>query len=322
MDKTLFYWIAGLFSSLLIGYWGIWYARKTKSKTSLAFVIKEFIPLFKTITKSFNSLEIKYKGILISENLVLIKASLVNNGNNDIDKSAIVKPISISLPSHYKCIEVTPTNISEGVNADISIDNNIIAIDWDLLKQREFISFDFLIETIIQDNKSSIGEDGLNSFKINHRISNLNKVEKYKIDINRAEEQFKPINLLGSLMLPTLFLLGGIFLILTVIFEFKDGISYKITNDGIKKKFRVTYINDTVVKVTSKIDTLNYITTKDQLQEKFGASFDLRKTRKSLYGVMILGLVGLGGGLLLNIVLLRPNPKKRIYQILKNTSLP
>lgn len=318
MDMALIYWIAGVVSSLLIGYWGIWYARKTRSKTSLVFVIKEFIPLFKTITKSFNSLEIKYKGIHISESLVLIKASLVNNGNNDIDKSAIVKPISISLPSHYKCIEVTPTDISEDVNANISLDNNEIAIDWDLLKQREFISFDFLIEMTTQDIKSNGGENGLSSFKINHRITNVNKVEKYEIDINRAEEQYKPINLLGSLLLPTILLLGGIFLILTIIFEVKDGFSYKINNDGIKKKFRVTYINDTVVKVTSKIDTLNYIITKDQLQEKFNADFDLRKTRVSLYGGLIMGLVGLGGGLILYIVLLRSNPKKRIFQILKN----
>ena len=242
MDKTLFYWIVGLFSSLLIGYWGIWYARKTRSNTSLAFVLLESIPLFKTIVKSFDSLEIKYKGILISENLVLIKACLVNNGNNDFDKSAIVKPISISLPSNYKSIEVTPTNISEGVNAKISIDNNIITIDWDLLKQGEFISFDFLIETSILDHISSSFDNGLSSFQINHRIRNLNKVEKYRIDIHQAEEQFKLINLLGSLLLPTLFFLGGIFLILTAIFEIKDGFSYKMTHDGVKNKFRVTYI--------------------------------------------------------------------------------
>ena len=310
--------IVGALFSIAIGYWGIWYARKSRNKASLAFVVKEFIPLFKTIVKDFKNLEIKYKGIIISEGLILIKASLVNNGNIDIDKKSIIKPFSISLPNHYKCIEVTPTDISEDVNANISLDNNEIAIDWDLLKQREFISFDFLIEMTGQDVKYIVGENVLSDFKINHRITNVNKVERFEIDINRAEEQYKPLNLLGSLLLPTILLLGGIFLILTIVFEVKDGISYKINNDGINKKFRVTYINDTVVKVTSRIDTLNYIITKDQLQEKFNADFDIRKTRVSLYGGVIMGLLCLSGGLILYIVLLPPKAKKRIYQILKN----
>lgn len=317
MNTTLVYWIFGIIISILIGFWGIWYTRKTRRYTSISFVEKEFLPLFKTIIKNLNFLEIKYKGIPISDNLVLIKASLVNTGNVDIDKSKIFKPITISLPNYFRCIEIAPTEKSKDINVNLLSDNNTITIEWDLFKQNEFISFDLLVEVVTSETIPNYEEKRLSYYLINHRIADLTRIEKYEININRSEEQLKVKNRLGSLVLPSILFLGGLFLILFVLIEFRNGITYILKEDGVKKKFRVTYFNDTTLKLTSKIDTLNFNSSIVQLQEKFLTSFNLRKANSDLYKLMVLGSLSFLGGLILFVIMLRTNPKTKIYKILK-----
>lgn len=309
----------GILATVLIGFWGFRSNLKTRKKISLSFVEKEFIPLFKTIIKNFNSIEIKYKSESITENLVLIKACLVNDGNTDIDKLMIFKPVTISLPKNFKCLEQTITEKSENVNSHIKSMDNEITIFWDLLKTNEYISFDLLVE-ISTDKDFSVNDikQNLEYYTIDQRITNLNQINKCVIDL-ADHKKSSGINLLRKKIIPWSFVVLGLFLILVSLIysEKRLYINFFTKNQGIETQLKILPQNFQEVKIESNIDSLNFTIPITQLKEKVDINFGIKKNVLSYYYYLVYGLIIFLGGLIMLLLQIKPEREKTIRKLLK-----
>jgi hypothetical protein len=232
--------ILGVTATIIVGILGIRYSKKFTGNVSLTFVEHEWIPLFRTIVKNLDEVEVRFKQKPISENIILLNGSLINDGNYDIDKSIVHKPLSIHLPKEFKFLKAKVTKHSKNVDAHCEIINdNRLNFHWDLLKKEEFISFNSLIEFQKGDNEED--KDGYQDlsdlFQINfeHRITNLSKVKEEKWDLNETEKVPIFIKKLG---LPILTILIGIFFCFSGPFGFSQqyyDLSYHLVENNNKR---------------------------------------------------------------------------------------
>lgn len=209
MDNQSFLLTLGsILITVLIGIIGIYYTLKQRNRLEITFLKNACIPLFRSIVKNLDEIEIKFKGNKIGENLILFKGTILNSGNLDIDQSIVHEPLSIKLPKDFFWVQNKVIDTSEGLNVCYSNDGGTLTFVWELFKAGEYYSFDSLIEYIPGSDKSSIGEldlkDGmLKKLTFSHRISNLRSVK-------RVMTMQKPLPIRGLIPL-YLILLGFIF---------------------------------------------------------------------------------------------------------------
>lgn len=226
MDITFsdFLGIISIVATILIGIAGIYYAFRLKNQPRLTFIRQEILPLFKSIVKNLDEIEIKFKNSPISPSLILLKASIVNTGNIDLDKSFIHKPLKISLPKDTKIIQVKISDFSEGVNPTVvNTSNNETEFIWELLKKNEFFTFDILFEK--NDSTENNKIDDYESIRkiekeisFNHRITNLSSVSKetlFSVQKSKQTKRFIPI-------LTVYIVLSAILLFISAFFDKKE----------------------------------------------------------------------------------------------------
>jgi len=174
--------ILSVIATIIFGYFGIRYTLKYRKRTEIIFLKNSSISLFKTVVKNLDDIEIKFQGKRIDENLILFKGTFFNNGNVDIDKSIVHKPLEIELPADYSWIRHKLIDSSDGLIINSTINENKLIFDWDLLKEGEFFTFDSLVEykNISETDASELDftKRLIKNMKINHRITNLRKVDK------------------------------------------------------------------------------------------------------------------------------------------------
>lgn len=147
---------------------------KYRARIQLTYVHQGYLPLFKSIVKTIEGIEILYKKKAIDPSLYLLTGSFVNTGNLDIDRSAIHDRLSINLPPAYKWLQAKITKSPSGVNADYKIrSDSTLEFKWGLLKTSEAFSFNALIKAPKGKIKSA---EKLMSFS--HRITNLQSLRK------------------------------------------------------------------------------------------------------------------------------------------------
>lgn len=175
--------IIGVVSTVIFGYIGVRYTLKYRKKTNVVFLKNTCASLFKTIIRDIDDIEINFQGKKIDENLILFKGTFLNNGNVDIDKSIIHKPLEIELPPDFSWKKYMIINASRGLDVELSVNNNKLLFEWDLFKEGEYITFDCLIEYKHvdgeeKDSNQDVSRVLLNDIKFNHRITNLKSVNK------------------------------------------------------------------------------------------------------------------------------------------------
>jgi hypothetical protein len=179
IDTTLA--IIGLIVTILLGYLGLKYTLKYRKKTEIIFLKNSSLSLFKTIVKNLDEIEINFQGKKINENLILFKGTFFNNGNIDIEKSIVYKPLEIELPDNYSWVSNKIIDSSDGLNIELKQVENKLIFQWDLLKEGEHFTFDSLVEYKAQEKESesiNIGRKLLKDININHRITDLKKIKK------------------------------------------------------------------------------------------------------------------------------------------------
>lgn len=179
IDTTLA--IIGLIVTIFLGYLGLKYTLKYRKKTEIIFLKNSSLSLFKTIVKNLDEIEINFQGKKINENLILFKGTFFNNGNIDIEKSIVYKPLEIELPDNYSWVSNKIIDSSDGLDIEIKQVENKLIFEWDLLKEGEYFTFDSLVEYKTQEKESenlNIGRKLLRDININHRITDLKKIKK------------------------------------------------------------------------------------------------------------------------------------------------
>jgi hypothetical protein len=166
--------ILGIGATIIFGLLGIVYVLKYRERVSLTYMEEDCIPLFRSIVKNMDGIDISYNNQRITPSLTLLKGCFINTGNKDIDKSIIHEPISLTLPENNKWLKTTTVSTSPGVQALHKIrDDSTLEFSWDLLKQNEFIKFDALIHAE-EETADKVGS----LVKFSQRITNLDKVER------------------------------------------------------------------------------------------------------------------------------------------------
>lgn len=179
IDTTLA--IIGLIVTIFLGYLGLKYTLKYRKKTEIIFLKNSSLSLFKTIVKNLDEIEINFQGKKINENLILFKGTFFNNGNIDIEKSIVYKPLEIELPDNYSWVSNKIIDSSDGLDIELKQVENKLIFQWDLLKEGEYFTFDSLVEYKAQEEESeniNIGRKLLKDININHRITDLKKIKK------------------------------------------------------------------------------------------------------------------------------------------------
>ncbi|MEA3476379.1 MAG: hypothetical protein U9R23_08085 [Candidatus Cloacimonadota bacterium] len=199
----------GVIITIIIGIIGVKYTLKQKNKTQLTFLKHSCISLFKAIVKNLDDIEIKYQGNIIGENLILLKGTIFNNGNADIDKAIVHKPLTLTLPDNYSWINYKVIDSSDGLVVNVKKVENSLQFNWDLLKEREFFSIDCLIEFNSDkkddeiDTEIDLRRNLLNNLEFKHRITNLKSVN--------SEESVPSPMPIGGLLFFSLILLSIVY---------------------------------------------------------------------------------------------------------------
>jgi hypothetical protein len=282
--------MVGLLVTIFLGYLGLKYTLKYRKKTEIIFLKNSSISLFKTIVKNLDDIEINYQGKKINENLILFKGTFFNNGNIDIEKSIIHKPLEIELPKNYNWVMHKLIDSSEGLEINSSLADNKLIFKWDLLKEGEYFTFDSLVEyqTDKDDlDKSDVGKKLLKNIKINHRITDLKNVSK-------ENSIPRPMGL-GGFIFFSIFLLGlvaGVFyLSFGQLFFPKYEVLSEVNIQAAKQFVTLTADNENSVILLDKNgdEVATYL--KTELPQRLGTTVQINKTKINYWTLCFFGFI-------------------------------
>ncbi len=174
--KELILWLIPIGLTLFLGLPSLIGWIKKKPQTSLLFKRVRGYNLFKNDVNRLN-LEILYKGDVIGNNLFLFQGELVNNGCLDIDKSHLHRKLKLTTKEGFIWKEVHLVNKENPMNASIQNNGHSIEFGWELLKSKEKIVFEALIEYDKTFSSNQI-ESFYNSISFDFRITNLKDISK------------------------------------------------------------------------------------------------------------------------------------------------
>jgi hypothetical protein len=178
---------------VLLAIIGIVLTIKANKKINLSYIEVDYIPLFQSIVKNIDGIEVQYEGKTISPSLHLLKGCIINAGTLDIDDQAIHEPVRIKLLETFKWVKVGISDKSPDLKVEYEIrETGELEFRWNLMKKGEYIKFDALIEAKVESAEADV-KDGhkaelgfTKNLSIRHRIANL-----YTISFFRAKG-YKP----------------------------------------------------------------------------------------------------------------------------------
>ena len=228
--------IFGIVITLIFGGYSIWVYKKSKKKVSLEFRNKECYSLFREDVNRLN-IELIYNKTTLNNTLVLLKAKLINNGHIDIDKNRIYTPLKIKSSETYNWLEATVTSSPKGAKTNIELLNGQeVQLNWDLLKQNEYIEIEALVEiTGKLEKEEEKGNDFYNNLSFDYRITDLNSIQKEKQISNSTRFRsiyHKVTKVMGIITI----LIGILFLTFEIVPELnfmdKQVVNYAIKKDS------------------------------------------------------------------------------------------
>jgi len=164
--------------TLGFGLYAIISRRKSLEKISISFERKECYSLVKNEIENLNISVIHNKS-MITNSIILFRGGLVNSGIIDIDKSRIHSPLRLVAPSGYKWLEakLSKSNCSAVVKLK-KTEDQVLEMEWDLLKKGEEIEFEAVIEVDQEISIEDATDELYGNMKFEYRITDLNKIDK------------------------------------------------------------------------------------------------------------------------------------------------
>ncbi len=311
----------GIVATIIIGFWGIRYASKHKIKTELLFIEHNCISLFRSIVKTLEEIEIKYKDKTVEQNLILFKGTIFNYGTTDIDHSIVHKPLTVELPVYFNWKKAKIIDKSEDVVIESNINKNELTISWDILKENEYFTFDSVIEykpDLEQngDNKETSNEYDITrqlsrNIHFGHRITNLKSISKEKL-------RSKPMGFWGIVLI-SIYLLGlfGLFSYISInqfVFPEYD-VYYEINKDS-TTIFAKIEVNDKD-KIELKNDNEEWIVTGEELSRSIGTKIQILKQSTNYWSLSISGFFTLLTIFVMVLVIKEEINDRRLYKKIK-----
>ena len=120
--------------------------------------------IFSNKIKDVKDLKIFYKNEELSDNVIILKTVIENNGKKDIDKSIVYAPMKISFKESIKLLDVELLDSPDGIF--VSKEENSIICNWNLLKKNEYFILKILIKIEDEEIKSIKSDELLQSYFI------------------------------------------------------------------------------------------------------------------------------------------------------------
>ena len=163
--------------SIVVGIFGIITAIIKIKEKKIRYWQVETESIFSSKIKEIEKIKILYENQEISNNVIILKTVIENNGKKDIDKSIVHSPLSISFNDGIQLIEAEILDSPIGV--DILKKDNSIICNWNLFKKREFIVIKILLK-ITDEKLITIKSDELlkKYTNLSCRITDVDKIKK------------------------------------------------------------------------------------------------------------------------------------------------
>ncbi len=137
--------IVGLLATVIFGVIPLY--RKFRYPAKVTFVKESAISLFDSIVRNLPDLKMTYKEAPVSQELILIRGAILNEGFKDITESMTEQPLKLNLPKGYKWLTAQVISASKNVTVDIDIENErALVFRIGLFRCREYIRFEALAE--------------------------------------------------------------------------------------------------------------------------------------------------------------------------------
>lgn len=163
---------------------GVYLMIKRKYPGEITFFSDSCIGLFDSIVKNMPELVVEYKEEPVGQELVLLKGSFLNTGSKDITENMVVEKIAMSLPDNCRWVTAKIASASPNVKANVTVAEKKIIFDIGLFRCKEFIRFEALAELSacdISSEKNDIEKSLIKRLKINHRISDTQKIKEREL---------------------------------------------------------------------------------------------------------------------------------------------
>ena len=121
--------------------------------------------IFSNKIKEIRDLKIVYKNEELSDNIVILKTVIENNGKKDIDTSIVYVPMKISFKESVKVLDVELLDSPDGIT--VFKEENRIICNWKLLKIENEEIQAIKIDELLQKYTD-----------ISYRITDVNKTKK------------------------------------------------------------------------------------------------------------------------------------------------
>ncbi len=253
--KELILWLIPIGLTLFLGLPSLIGWIKKKPQTSLLFKKVRGYNLFKNDVNRLN-LEILYKGNVIENNLFLFQGELVNNGCLDIDKSHLHRKLKLTTKEGFIWKEVHLVNKENPMNASIQNNESSIEFGWELLKCKEKIVFEALIEYDKTFSSNQI-ESFYNSINFDFRITDLSSISKEISPQIKAQKN----SFIWAIIVVILSVIGSCMIL---IIERRD-VYYEIESSSSKYVTRID-AKDSLTIELKDIPSINNIAIKDFLK--------------------------------------------------------
>lgn len=124
----------------------IYFKQQKGQKKQIYFIENEGTFIFNHISFNIDYLNAICKNKETSKNLILYEGTILNTGQLDIDIDSFQKPLKIKLSNGYKWVTFDIKENSEEVSVKSKLKGENLVIEWDLLKPKEYIKFEAIVE--------------------------------------------------------------------------------------------------------------------------------------------------------------------------------
>jgi hypothetical protein len=214
MDSAGFLTTLGVLATIVLGGWSIYLATRQRYPGRLSFVKESCLGLFDSIVKNLPELSVLYEDTPVKENLVLLKAYLLNTGRKDIAEGMTEEPLHIVVPDSFRCVTARVVSSSPNVRATVNImSDTTLQFDIGLFRCDEHIRLEALVEvpeagaTPASKPERKPSARLVESLTFHHRIADTGKVHSTEIPprTNRRLRRLLSIAVLYLVGLPLVY---------------------------------------------------------------------------------------------------------------------
>ena len=159
------------------------------------------IDLASDITRSFGELVVLHNGLAVNGGLILWRGLVLNEGSKDIVNGDVFDPLTMTLPVGHTFRLLRIPGETRGVNAVISHDENTGTITWDILRSKECVLWEALVEgPTVSENRGKgnrwSSHPLVAGVRYSHRIKDTRPIVKVLLPLQK-DTQKNSMSILG-----------------------------------------------------------------------------------------------------------------------------